>query len=281
MLPANVVQRIAELIAAYQGERDRKLAENLLAAQRQLAAKGMIGSGNTAHQFGRIGCDELQVRAGIIWNAIQRTLSAAGAPADAATLQDLKQQLTHHINAQAAQVRGAAVGKVPPLHGPTRTPIVKHIEETIATKARESIDQLGLEAAFYVEQLQRAAAQPPAAPTAGVTINNSGNIGAVQLGPYSVAHVAMSAQDGARLAEAIEALRQALRENAEATADQRAQGDEIAGELVAAVRAERPNPPKIAGLLGGLATTVQTVASLRGAWELVRDAAIAAGIGSG
>jgi len=33
--------------------------------------------------------------------------------------------------------------------------------------------------------------------------------------------------------------------------------------------------PKISGLFGGLGTTVQTVASLRGAWEFVRDAAVA------
>lgn len=279
VLDQNVIDRIAELIAAYQGERERKLDANLLAAQRQLAAKGMIGSGNTAHQFGRIGSDELHVRAGIIWNAIQRTFAAAGASADAATLRDLQQQLAHHINAQAIQVRSAAIAKVPPLSSSTRAPIVKHIEETIATKVRESVDQLGVEAAFYVEQVRRLAAQSPTAAPAGPQINFHGPVGAVQTGAYAVAHINLGSGAGDRLADALEALRRGLAVNAEASAEQRAHGDELAADLVAAVRADKPNAPKIGALLGGLATTVQTVASLRGAWDLVRDAVIAAGLG--
>lgn len=273
MLDQAIVNRIDASIAAYLAPRERTLRNNLQTALRQLAARGGVGSGNMSHQLGQIGADELTVRARITWHAIQRAHNAAGSTVNATTLQDLKGQLTHHINAQAAQVRAATIGAVPRL--PHREPLIDHIEDAISTNAREIRAQLDVEAGFYVDELLHQAAQPrPAAP---VTIN-AGHIGAVQTGAYSVANVTISAHDGVRLVEALDALRQSLQANAEATPEQRAQGDELSGDLIAAVKADKPNGPKIAGLFGGLATTLQTVASLRPAWELVRDAAIAAGI---
>jgi hypothetical protein len=274
MLDQPLIDRITASIAAYLAPRGRTLTDNLRAAAHQLAARGMIGSGNAAVQFARIGADELTVRAKIIWNAIQRAYEAACAPLDSATRNDLQGQITQHVNAHSFEVRAIVNGVVPPLPGQIRSTIITHIEETIATVTREILAQLSVEVGFYVDELRRQAAHP--LPT-GVTIN-AGQIGAVQTGAYALAHISMSAQESAKLVEALDALRKALRASSEATPEQRAQGEELAGDLITAVKAERPNGPKISGLLGGLAATVQTVASLRPAWELVRDAAIAAGV---
>jgi hypothetical protein len=48
--------------------------------------------------------------------------------------------------------------------------------------------------------------------------------------------------------------------------------------MVVAARAKKTNGPKLAGLLNGLAVSVQTVASLRPAWDFVSIAARAMGI---
>lgn len=77
----------------------------------------MIGSGNMAHDLGRIGSYELTVRARIIWNAIQRAHGAVGSPVDAATARGLRQQLATTDRVQmldaVAQTRTAAQQPTP------------------------------------------------------------------------------------------------------------------------------------------------------------------------
>lgn len=72
--------------------------------------------------------------------------------------------------------------------------------------------------------------------------------------------------------QALERLRAALEQNTEASTEQRELAGELVADAIGALKADKPNPPKIYGPLGGLATTVRTVASLRGAWQTVKDA---------
>lgn len=276
MLPRNLLDRIDQVLSAEMGPRDRALLDGLRTAKMGVARRGMTGSQEDANAFGPIAANELRVRGGIVWGAISRSHQALVGKVDATTLQDLQQQLAQRFDATTAKVRQVTLAQLPPT--PRRDLSESLIEVTIANISREVLARFNVEASFYVDQLQAQVQQPAAA---AVTINNSGNIGAVQTGAYSVAQVNLDDGGGDRLAAAIEALRVALQANAEATADQRAQGGEIAGQLVAAVRAEKPNPPLIAGLFSGLATTVQTIASLQPAWQTVRDAAIAVGILTG
>src|SRR4051812_29904533 len=105
MLDKAIIDRIAASTTAYLSPRDRTLNDNLRAAANQLAARGMIGSGNAGVQFARIGVDELTVRAKIIWNAIQRAHVAAGAPVDSATQADLEKQIAQHVNTHSHEVQ--------------------------------------------------------------------------------------------------------------------------------------------------------------------------------
>lgn len=103
-------------------------------------------------------------------------------------------------------------------------------------------------------------------------------MGAVQTGTHATAHVRLDATDNRRLIEALESVGRAVQANTEMSTQQQAFSLELVSDLVAAVKAEKPNSAKIAGLLSGLAQTVQTVASAQGAWDAVKSAAIAAGI---
>jgi hypothetical protein len=271
VLESSVIDRIRELIAAQIEPRQRSLHSALQGATRMLAAGGMTGSGNAAHRYGEIASDELKVRAHIIWSAIQRSHVSMNGHLEGTTLQDLQQQLAEHINAQASRVRVATTSFSKNL--PRADMLNAQIEVTISTITRDLLRQMNVEAQFYVDRLGQPAAQSG---TASITIN--GNVAAVQTGMYATAHISLTGHDRDRLVEALQELRQALAQNAEASVEQREQGTELVADVITAVTAEKPNAPKIAGLLGGLATTVQTVASLRGAWEFVRDAAIAAGL---
>jgi hypothetical protein len=72
------------------------------------------------------------------------------------------------------------------------------------------------------------------------------------------------AQSG-RLLQALEQLQAAIAQNAEMTPNQRADSAEVVRDLITATKTSKPNGSKLLGLLNGLAVSIQTVASLRGA----------------
>jgi hypothetical protein len=273
VLPPDAADRIDQLLRAELGPRNDTLQKNLKGVQRQLAARGMIGSGNAAVQFASIATDEIAVRGTIIWAGIRRAHSSILGHADASTALDLTKQLEHHIYQQLQHVRHYTIDQQRNVLREEAS--IAHIGQEIERAGRAAMDRFKVEAAFYVDELKRIEARAPK--TSGITIN-AHSIGAVQTGTYAIAHVNVTGSAGDRLVNAVEALRASLQDNTEATATQRSEGDEIAGDLVKAVRSPQPNGSKISGLLGGLATTVQTIASMQPAWKAVRDAAIAVGI---
>lgn len=272
MLQPHVVERIQESINAQIEPRRRSLAATLQGEIRALAARGLAISGVAISRVATVACDELKVRSEIVQAAVFRTYRALVDEAAPGALEDLQAQLSEHISAQARLVREPALG----IHV-FRDPRLKareHIESAINTQRDERIRLARNEAAFFLDSL-RAATRNGGVATV-ITIH--GNVGAVQTGTHATANIALSGHDRDRLVEALQRLREELARNAEASAEQREHGTELVADVITAVTAEKPNAPKISGLLGGLASTVQTVASLRGAWDFVRDAAIAIGI---
>jgi hypothetical protein len=100
----------------------------------------------------------------------------------------------------------------------------------------------------------------------------------VQTGLYATAHVQIGAADGARIVEALERLREALPSAADMAPDVREQSAGLVTDIIAAARVDKPNRLTLNSLFMGLAVTVQTVASLRPAWDAVRQAATAIGV---
>jgi hypothetical protein len=276
MFDTTLTTRIRDAIGVQVGPRDQILVANLRAETNRLAARGMAISGNAIHSYTNATVDELRVRARIVWAAISRSHTSMVGRADASTLGDLQGQITEHINVQATQVRNLAQENVRRVIDSAKINS-NHFQNTIATVARELIQEANVEAQFYVDNLQRSATE--ASSTPGITIH--GNVGAVQTGTFATAHVNLTGTGRDRLVETLEKLKNEVGRNREATAEQREQATELVTDVIAAVKAEKTNGAKVAGLLGGLATSVQTVASLRGAWEMVRTAAIAVGLLSG
>lgn len=208
------------------------------------------------------------MRAEMIWGAMQRCRPWFGEP-DSALLDSLSQQIQYHIGVQAAAVLQLA--------GQTSTDAQRRaaaIEQPIAECRERLINKFWSEARFFVEEPK----QPPAASAAGGVYNFHGNVGAVQTGPYATAHVHLDAAGSARVIEALEQLRDALPKAADMALDAREQSAGLVSDIIVAARADKPNGLTLTSLLMGLGMTVQTVASLRPAWDAVRQAAGLVGI---
>lgn len=273
MLDPQLITRIREYLAAELGPRDRTLDTALMAEQRAAAAAGTLNGGGMIARYSNAGRDELAVRAALIWAVIRRShASLQGAFTDG-MLEDLRQQIAEHMTEHANRVADFCMQPVGVGGGDAaRAQFRVTVRDEVLKRGRELIARYDVEAQFYVDDLKR----PTAA--GGQVLNFHGPVGAVQTAPFATANVSLAGADGERLVDALEQLRQAIERNAEGTSEQRAAGTEIVADTIAAVKSERPNAAKIAGLLGGLATTVQTTASLQPAWQAVRAIAAAIGI---
>lgn len=267
MLQARAVDCIRESVEAELGPRSTNLAAAVNACDSEFARAGAFNSSMRIHKRGVVACQELTVRAEIIWGIIQQCRRLFGEP-DEGLVADLRQQIHDHITAQVPLVLELA-GRVTDLSRQRNS-----IELPLVECRDQLIRKFSNKALLFVEELKHPPGNSPGAP--GVTI--IGPVGAVQTGSHAIAHVHIDAAGSARLLKTLENLRSELPKAADMALDEREQGAELASDLIVAVRAPKPNASKLAGLLMGLSMLVQTVASLRPAWDAVRYAANAVGI---
>lgn len=268
MLESNVIMCIRETMAAELPPRDKNVRATIQATQRKLHMQGLAQSGNAIVALAQIGCDELSVRSEIIWNVIQRCHSTFGSGSNDSLLADLKHEIEDLITREASGVL-SLLGGVTDSFAPQ---VQSHIPDAIRVRRDELIIKFKNEARFYVQSIARSSKTDPG----GVVIH--GNVGAVQTGAYAQAHINLDVSGGPRLIEALEKLQAAIMEATEMNADQRDESAEVVNDLIVATRAPKPNGSKLLGLMSGLASTIRTVASLRPAWEFVRDNARMMGI---
>ena len=119
---------------------------------------------------------------------------------------------------------------------------------------------------------------PSPVPVSPTYIFNA-SVGAVQTGGNSVAYVQQSA-DHSQLAGLKSALEAVLIELAKANlpADEREDAEELVQTIIAEVQKEKPNKLSLKSLLGGVATTIQTLGSTSEAYTALKAAATVAGI---
>lgn len=268
MLDPALATRIRDSIGVQTEPRDRLLAETVGVAANRLNARGMLRSGNAIREYNKLADDELTVRARIVWATIRRShASMSGAFTDT-TRVDLGEQLAAHIHEQAARVADVTLSTVR-----AHIPGEEHTRGAIAGRARELLREAEIELRFYIDELSLPAPAPGTSPI----INIHGNVGAVQTGTYATATLQLGGPEHDRLIAALQELAEAMRQSSEGPEEDRAETLDLVQEAVGDLQTAHPNRRRIAALLAGISQTVQTMASVRGAAQLVRDAATALG----
>lgn len=272
MLDSNVITRIREYIDAELNPRQQTLGIALRDCISSFSKRGVLQSSMFVHACGEVCCNELTVRGHIVWNAVRRTYGSMVGRLDDQTLSDLHQQIAEYLHRESQRVASQGCERIKwdgtRWHGT--------IKNAVSERCRELVATLSIEAQFYVDELRQTQEKQAAGDTPGMVFNAP--VGAVQTGAFATAHISLSGAEADCFVAALEELKGSLADNGEIQNEQREQAQELADDLLIAVRADKPNPPRIGALFGGLAQTVRTVASLRPAWETVRDAAIAIGL---
>lgn len=275
MLDDAVKNRIRGHIDAELGPREATLSAELADIRARMNARGLLHSSVAIREYARAACAELSIRAEQIWFAVRRAHASMVGTLSADTLDDLRREIGHYVAEHTERVMALANRMAGTW---AKGSAAQHITEEVTKRSAELIAKLNVEVQYYADDLGRAATAAGANDSnERPAVNIYGPVGAVQMGSNATAHVSMAGAEGDRLRAAIEGLLRAIETNGEIGRNQRDEALDMLRDTTIAARAERPNAPKIAGLLAGVGTVVRTVASLRPAWDAVKDAATAIG----
>lgn len=265
MLQSNIRERITEHIEASTRPRCRTVSRAASEILGKQVASGTLGSSRAQFAYADIAEHELAVRAELVWQAITQAFESMQGELSDSTQQDLHREALIHVDEQALAV-ARCIRSVCNSRGSA-------FDQQLQQYAEEQAAQLAVKAKYFVDQLRR-----PKTDGSHLTQNFHAPVGAVQLGAHATAHVSLEGPTSARVVQALEGLLAALGKSTEISAEHHEQSAELVTDLIAALKAEKPSPPKVKGLLGGLAMSVQTVASVRGAWQAVKDASALIGL---
>ena len=268
-LPPEVVGLARERIALDLEDRREAFGRQLREVSERFSARGAYPSSmNQVAQF-EVMAVEYRVRASIAWQAFARAFGSLLVRLDAEAGAEVKRLIGDLVREHSGdfEEKHAEIQQIMPRSG-AEHPTLESFRAVAVARVSSEID-------FAVAQ---ATATPEAAasPAAPVTIYQS--YGIVQTGPGSTAN--MSIRVGTEERHAVETAMVAVEqvfEDAEDNGEKRA-----AVELVQDVRREldreEPNPHHIRGALQGIGTTIQTMGSAGGAYQLLKGAAALFGL---
>lgn len=249
--------------------RDEALQNDTRAIKERLSARGMLSSGFTVSQINDLARREYRARTNIAWDKLQRVLSDTGVAVTPELAGDLLSWIEGHIEAQFQALgrflshafTGVGMGGgVGPLQ-----------DEAAALK-----QEFRARADLLVLSLSKRAASAPASSV----MNFYGTVGAVQTGALASASVSLqlAQADLASLSEAINRVADEIGAAADLQSDAVGAVQEILLDLKDEMKKQKPNSIRLRHLAMGVATTIQTSASLRPSYEVLKAALLPLGV---
>ena len=270
MLDPKVTDLADRMIEIQFGERDKQLERDILLIQNDAAMRGMGTSTAFVEALYDACARDVELRAHIVWNNLMKVLSRAGVVASPTLSADLKLAMSRYEQAIYAEPaerlsnNARAAGLQP--------------RESLINAAAHAVHKVHAEIDLFVlglEQQRQADKNRPEA-----TFNFYSPVGAVQTGPNASAQVFqnITPQDREALLGAISLLRQELVSVTSLPACPKEEIVELVEEAEIETKKAKPNSSKLLGMFTVIAQAIQTVASLKPAYDALKAALLPFGV---
>ena len=270
VLDPKVTELAERFIRRQFDERTDQLRRDITKAQNEMAVRGLGTSGPMVQAVFDLCARDIELRALIVWQNLSKVLSQAGVVLSETLGDNLKQEVSKYADAIYLEpynclqdvVRNAGIG--------TAQPLTDAGDNTLA-KVNAEIDLfvLGLQRQQEAKKSQSAA-----------VFNFYSPVGAVQTGPNASAQVFqnVSLQDREALLGAIDVLRRALTDIDRLPAHPKEEIVELVEEADAETKKPKPNSSKLISIFTVIAQAIQTVGSLKPAYDTLKAALIPFGV---
>lgn len=271
MLDQHKSELARRLIEAQFAEQRNQLDREINRIQEKMYSQG-IGQSGIHYKLVRDLCArELAISASIVWHCLVRVLSSSGFNPSEALSNSLKAELQEYLSQEQTdlqvilQTKAAQCG-------------VPRLDTSLSDEYEHALNKFYAEIDLWVLNQQRvaeAAGAPRAEGQPTIIVQDSAV--AIQTGTGATASVTfISSEDRKAIQEAVERALEAVRSAADLP--NKEEVTELLEEVHSEAKKDEPNGMRLRSLLGTVAATISTVASLGTAYQTLKGVASLVGI---
>jgi len=270
MLDSTITELADRMIQLQFHERTKQLEHDILLAQADAAKRNMFTSSSHVDVVYDICERDVELRALIVWQNLMRVLSHAGTVPVATLADELKQAVSKYGSAICADSDDH-------LQAVARVAGFKPRQSLTAARDR-AVRKVYAEIDLFVLGLARRE-QSQSHPS-GAVYNFYSPVGAVQTGPNASAEVFqnVTTQDREAFSSALSLVRKALASVDRLPAHPKEEIVELVDEAETEIKKSKPNNSKLLSTFMVIAQAIQTVGSLKPAYDALKTALLPFGI---
>jgi hypothetical protein len=268
MLDEQVARFARDRILLEIGEQNTRLQAEIGRIRAEMAARGVLNSGMTLQRVAQACANAARDRGQLAWQILFRFVTTTGVRYHDGLADDLKALVSEFLPPTLVDLKGYPIHEAKRLGNEKATAQLVQIVESARTVALAKIkNEIDL---FTVSLNSRQAMSVEK--TDAQVFNIYSPVGSIQTGANAVAYVTqiIDASTKERLNDALAAVEEALATIDELPTHPKAEIIEIVREAKTEVAKAEPNATKLRSLLGTTATAIQTVASMKPAYELLK-----------
>lgn len=271
MLSEKFLDRVGRLIDVGLAERRKQLPMEIMRVKSEFSARGVLHSSMYVLKIKELCEREIEIRTAIIWRSMVRILRA-GAEEYGGLSDALKRFIYDQIDLAFDELTGILSQNLMGMMTLDKVPLDDARNHAIATHDIE-ID-LFVDSLTFTEDGQASAA------SSATNYNFYGSVGAVQTGDKASASIVqnLGASDVDAIRDALALARGAMLAATEIGERPRTELINVIDEATGELSSATPNSTKLNSLLLTIATTIQTMASAKPAYQALKGALLPLGI---
>jgi hypothetical protein len=264
------ISRIAEdLIKAELAERERYLSQESKKIVGETWGRNTFFSTATIDRTRRLCEDELRIRAELIVQQLIRVVTSAKIKPYGTLGEDFKEELKKYLIPEMEKLQHLVDDVARRVRALGRVAGETSLEEAAENAVKKAIAEIELFAAAYKQSTHQ-----------GGDLHVYGPVGAIQTGPGATAHVTQTIgnEEQQRLIEALNRIVEETASLKEVGGYHRQDIVDLIEEAKSEAKKDRPNMLQLRSALVTIAGTIQTVAALRPAYDLLKGTLALLGI---
>jgi hypothetical protein len=257
-------------------EQNARIKEEIERIKAEMSARGTLHSSMTLKRITDICADAVKTRGQLAWQTYFRFLTTAGISHSDILANKLKELVSYHLPEQLGDLKGYVKQNADLVGSPNLFDGLAHELD----KARAAtLAKVGTEIDLFVHSLRKKEEMKIEGKSSTV-VNIYSPVGSIQTGDYATANVTqhLDADVRAALSEALNQIAATLADSNIALPQPKAEIVELVDEGQQELKKNTPNITKLRSLLSAVGGSIQTVASMKPAYETLKQALTFVGI---
>jgi hypothetical protein len=273
MVDPELVELARKKVKIQLDQRHNQFRQEVSRVTNEMASRGILYSTIALGKLYKTFADEIDTEASIAWLEFKNVLSAIDVHPS--------EELTYHLKQDAEKILRAIMNDLTTDLSKLTNSImsispqeIDNLIGKLTNTQNKALERINNEIELFVLSLSRAKEKDGPTDSAKNVINVTGNVGAIQTGPNAKANVTqiIGSQDQEALLTALDNVKKYLESEATLPGLTKEEAVELIEESRIEVNKPNPNSTRLKTSLMSIAVSIQTVASLKPAYEVIKSA---------